>query len=343
MTHLRIENQNSNTEIVSAAIIQKLYNLALGIEESLEEGELLSDYVSLNGNLQANHVYKSAHDYLTGNLPDSNTKRFPNLTLNITGGIYIEFEDPVVEQICATTWGDGIGITLAQVQSVTSSNNVFRNNVNITSFDEFQYFTGFTSCPRFDGCTNLTSIRLPSTVVELGNYYFNNCSNLTTIGDISNIETISDHTFSGCSKLVFDGYSFTKLKNSSISGCKFTNSNDWIVIDGTFTTLGVSNTKIKKLEIRGNFQGGSFGTNTLLTDIILPETTTSLNSKGFQYCTSISNITIKATTPPTFGSQLFFNANRRPNIYVPSGSVSLYQAASGWSDYADKIQAIPTT
>lgn len=333
MTHLRIENQNSNTEIVSSAIIQKLYTIALSAEGD----------VSLKGNLQSDHVKQIAYDYLTGNLPNTNVKRFPDLTLNVTGGIYIDFEDSAVEQICVSNWGDGTGITLAQVQSVTGMSDTFRNNVNITSFNELQYFTGLTNCPRFDGCTNLTSIQLPSTVTVLGDYYFNNCSNLTTIGDISNIERISSHTFTGCSKLVFDGYSFTSLKNSDISGCKFTDSNDWIVIDGTFTTLSVNNTKIKKLEIRGNFQGGSFGNNTSLTDIILPETTTSLNSKGFQYCTSISNITIKATTPPTFGSQLFFNANRRPNIYVPSGSVSSYQSASGWVDYADKIQAIPTT
>ena len=94
MTHLRIENQNSNVEIVNAAIIQKLYNLALGIEENLEEGESLSDYVSLKGNLQSDHAKQGAYDYLTGNLPDSNSKRFPNLTINLTGGAYIDFADP---------------------------------------------------------------------------------------------------------------------------------------------------------------------------------------------------------------------------------------------------------
>ena len=29
------------------------------------------------------------------------------------------------------------------------------------------------------------------------------------------------------------------------------------------------------------------------------------------------------------------------DIYVPAASVDAYKAASGWSDYADKIQAIP--
>ena len=31
---------------------------------------------------------------------------------------YIKFADPVVEQLCAQKWGDGIGITLAQAKSV---------------------------------------------------------------------------------------------------------------------------------------------------------------------------------------------------------------------------------
>jgi len=36
-----------------------------------------------------------------------------------TGEYYIDFADPVMEQICATTWGDGVGLTRAQAASVT--------------------------------------------------------------------------------------------------------------------------------------------------------------------------------------------------------------------------------
>jgi len=38
----------------------------------------------------------TAYNWLTGNDTQGN-RRFPNLTLNITNGLYIEFADPVVE------------------------------------------------------------------------------------------------------------------------------------------------------------------------------------------------------------------------------------------------------
>lgn len=61
---------------------------------------------------------------------------------------------------------------------------------------------------------------------------------------------------------------------------------------------------------------------------------------AFNNCISLTSITIKATTPPEAEGNFFDNTNDCP-IYVPSGSVSAYQSASGWSEYADRIQAIP--
>ena len=327
MTNLIIK-QNNIPEVVNSAIIQKLY---------VEASDPNITNVELEGYLQSEHATITAYDYLTGT-----DARFPNLTLNITGGVYIDFEDPVVEQICATNWGDGTGLTLEQARAVTSIENQFKDNDNITSFNELRYFTSITDVPSFQGCDNLESVQIPPQLTNIAQYRFQGCPKLTTIGDISNIQSINQHSFEQCTNLAFDDYDFSSLSgNPSIYYCMFANTNKMFVIDGTFTTLSISRTSVQKLDIRGNFQSGSFGNNTKLTDIILPETTTSLDSKGFQYCTSISNITIKATTPPTFGSQLFFNANRRPNIYVPSGSVNAYKAAAGWSNYADKIQAIP--
>lgn len=331
MTNLIIK-QNNIPEVVNSAIIQKLY---------VEASDSNITNIELEGYLQSEHATITAYDYLTGTDTLGN-KRFPNLTLNITGGVYIDFEDPVVGQICATTWGDGTGLTLEQARAVTDIGDTFKGNDNITSFNELRYFTSITEIPSFQGCDNLESVQIPPQLTDVKQYKFSACPKLTTIGDISNIQSINVHAFEQSTNLAFDDYDFSSLSgNPEIYWCKFADTDKMFVIDGTFTTLSITRTSVQKLDIRGNFQSGAFGNNTRLTDIILPETTTSLNSKGFQYCTSISNITIKATTPPTFGSQLFFNANRRPNIYVPSESVDAYKAAAGWLDYADKIQAMP--
>lgn len=77
-----------------------------------------------------------------------------------------------------------------------------------------------------------------------------------------------------------------------------------------------------------------------LTQVTLPSTIESLGSQAFGY-NGITTITINATTPPDYGSSLFSYSDDLAHIYVPSASVATYQAASGWSDHASIIDAIP--
>ena len=54
---------------------------------------------------------------------------------------YIVFKDPVVEQICVSNFSsDGVGVTEEDAAKVTSIDTIFRENTEIVSFDELQYF-----------------------------------------------------------------------------------------------------------------------------------------------------------------------------------------------------------
>ena len=72
--------------------------------------------------------------------------------------------------------------------------------------------------------------------------------------------------------------------------------------------------------------------------ITLPSTIESIGNSAFGY-TYLTSVTCLATTPPVLGTNVFISNNC--TIYVPSASVEDYKAASGWSTYASKIQAIP--
>jgi len=67
---------------------------------------------------------------------------------------------------------------------------------------------------------------------------------------------------------------------------------------------------------------------------------------SFTYMNSLENVTIYATTPPTYQNEssegIFKQCNNLKNIYVPAGSVSAYKSAYGWSAYASLIKAIPS-
>ena len=77
-----------------------------------------------------------------------------------------------------------------------------------------------------------------------------------------------------------------------------------------------------------------------ITSITIPNGVISMGAEVFRGCTNLVSLTVKAISPPTIGHDLLTNANRSV-IYVPAESVDTYKAASGWSDYAYKIQAIP--
>ena len=42
--------------------------------------------------------------------------------------------------------------------------------------------------------------------------------------------------------------------------------------------------------------------------------------------------------PPTLGDDVFGEHNTSLKIYVPSGSLSAYQSATGWSSYASLLE-----
>lgn len=77
-----------------------------------------------------------------------------------------------------------------------------------------------------------------------------------------------------------------------------------------------------------------------LNTVIIPESVTSIGNNTFTAANSITSVTIKSVIPPTLGSNNVFSVYLDYPIYVPLQSVEAYKTASGWSNYADRIQAI---
>lgn len=79
-----------------------------------------------------------------------------------------------------------------------------------------------------------------------------------------------------------------------------------------------------------------------LQSITIPSSVTSIDEQAFHMCESLESVTVLSTTPPTLSEEnVFDETSQNLVIYVPAESVGTYKAASGWSDYEDKIQAIP--
>lgn len=267
-------------------------------------------------------------DPVNGEDYDKVVAAFPSLTLDAPNIVnYIKFADPVVQEICATNWGDGAGtgITREQAAAVTSLGSAFMGNKEISEFEEFEKFTKVASIGvmgtatsvgnSFKDCTNLKSLRVPNSLTGIGYYGLSGCTNLETIGNMSNITEIRIGAFDKCYAFsddviapnlikMADGFSFTSVKR---------------VLDlGSITSLPQAFTGCKKLEV-----------------IILPSTLASIAHYAFNDTSESEYILISlATTPPTLGSVSKSGFSR---ILVPDDSVEAYKAASNWSTYASRI------
>ena len=78
-----------------------------------------------------------------------------------------------------------------------------------------------------------------------------------------------------------------------------------------------------------------------LTSIELPASLTKIGLAAFYSCSKLASITCRAAVPPEMSTSVLLDVTSLTEIQVPAGSVNAYQAASEWSNYADKIVAIP--
>lgn len=192
------------------------------------------------------------------------------------------------------------------------------------------------------------------------NDVFSNCQDFVKVIIPKSWKYTFQTTFNTCVKLqeiVIKSNKITKIGNSFAYYC--TNL-ERITFPNSLTEIGnssFSSSGIKSINIpNGVTKLGQacFYQCTKLTDVTLPSTITEINGACFQYDNKLTSITINATSVPTLNksekqddqgtlyvNDAFDSTNNCP-IYVPAESVAAYKAATNWSKYASRIQAIPS-
>lgn len=203
-----------------------------------------------------------------------------------------------------------------QIVSITGSVQIDCDSSTTITKDEIKN--------NFRSASFITSIQFGSCIDTIGEQALLQAASLSGTVDIpSNITTIEEEAFSFC------------------------NASAYTLHEG-LVTIGI----------------GAFSFNDI-TSINIPNSVTDIGSVAFSYCPALTGVTIgsgvthighgafdtgqdikitsmiiNAVTPPTLdgeGGRTFFGDYP---IYVPAASVNAYKAASGWSAYASRIQAI---
>ena len=137
----------------------------------------------------------------------------------------IAFADPNVKELCVDKWdsnSDG-ELSTTEAAAVENIGEVFKDHYEITSFNEFQYFTGLTSIPMaaFRGCSHMTEITLPQGITTIGSTALSGCTLLSSIIIPDGVTNIEATAFNGCTSL--DGLLIIPSSVTSIGTDAFRN------------------------------------------------------------------------------------------------------------------------
>lgn len=297
-----------------------------------------------DGDIYINSIY---YKY-KGTLLVNSTVSIAEGTIMITGGAFKEQSNLIginipnsVSIIGYGAFGDCTSLVSISVpNSITSIDGLC---IGCTSLVSVTLPEGLEIIDRsFNGCSQLTSITLPDSLIRLGETAFNRCSLLEDIVLPEGLVYLGDWAFSECSSL-----NAISIPNSVTSIGEYTFQ---LCTNLTTVSLPVTLTRISTNMFYGcqlpsiiipetikTIETGAFNSCSSLVEITIPSAVAVIKDQVFRQCTSLTSFILLPTNPPILGSDTFTDILTNLVITVPLGSLSAYQTATGWSEYADKM------
>lgn len=173
----------------------------------------------------------------------------------------------------------------------------------------------------FDGNDyQVTSIKISYNTVS----GFNNYHNRIIL--LNNITSIDENAFRNCIYLSEISIPSTDVSLTSIGdyafwGCRYLTC---ITLPSSLISIGDQ----------------AFYNCISLTSITIPKDVTSIGQNAFYECSNMYVMIVLPTTPPTLKSTNAITSVVT-KIYIPAGTLSAYQSATNWSNFADLFEELP--
>ena len=146
----------------------------------------------------------------------------------------------------------------------------------------------------FIGAKYLNQVTIPVGVTHIGRSAFEDCRSMTSVTFAgNNVETIGDWAFYNCHNL-------------------------------RQLTLPEGVEEIGR---------AAFFDCVYLTELTIPSTIKKIADNGFAACRKLSTMYVNALVPPTIEAKTFEDVDRATPVFVPRGTIGLYQADTYWSEF----------
>ena len=174
----------------------------------------------------------------------------------------------------------------------------------------------------FGYCTKLKEINIPSKTISFGEYTFDHCTSLTSI-TLPKMAELPNFMFNYCTALTTINLPSTLTK----------------IGEGAFTRC----TKLTSVDLPSitELSNNAFNNCTSLANIVLPASLQTIGDKAFNNCTALNTITCWMVNPcalpdNAFPEVIYNNAT----LNVPVGSVEKYKVANGWKKFKNILGVI---
>ena len=233
-----------------------------------------------------------------------------------------------------------------EVYVKTIGKREFNNATSLTSINIGQTITKIDE-EAFKGCTSLVNLTIPAQVKDIMSGAFENCTSLANVDlSHSSFTAFRKNVFKGCTSLtsIEVPTSVVDVLESSFEGSGLTSI---VLNSGTITKvnegafrncIALTSAKLtgSKITTLGNnvFEGC-----TSLRNVEFGVGISTLSKDVFKGCSELT-ITFNKTSVVSIGSS-GLTVEQVTKIYVPANLVDTYKANSGWSAFAELIEAIP--
>jgi len=240
-----------------------------------------------------------------------------NFVANFVPEGNISFADDNVKALCVANWDtDGDGeLNYAEAARVTDLGEVFKNNGDIHSFTELQYFISLNAIGEqaFYGCTELTQITIPEHVIIVGFKAFWNCPALQTVYfNAVSCRSMQSGYGTYWNGWQYDYYFFSVFSADADCGASAI----------TRVVIGSSVTRIPDNAFRGSED--------IYQRLVIPASVTEIGQHAFDGCNSLVQMVIQGSNLQTIGQYAFNNCSsirtalNLPNSVTTVGDYAFY-------------------
>ena len=170
----------------------------------------------------------------------------------------------------------------------------------------------------FYGCSGLTSVTIPNSVVGIGTNAFEGCTSMTSVTIPNSVTEIKEKTFYNCTNLtsITIGYGLNRIGYAAFSGCSsltdvhITDLAAWCNISSYYSPFPAHHLYLNNQEI---------------TDLVIPDGVRTISKYAFSHCSYLTSVTIPNSVT-SIGDETFKGCSGLTSIIVGAGNTNMIHA-----------------